>query len=436
MSEKHSLFATLRNLRGNPRACVLTEPLWGIPYNLFAPYASIYMLHLGLKDSHIGMLVSLGLAMQVFWALMSGPITDKLGRRKTTFYFDFIAWTVPMLILALAQDLRYFVAAAVFGAVWRVTHTSWNCLMVEDADPKQLVDIYVWVYVAGLLSAFFAPFAGLLINRFDLVPTMRGLYLFAAVVMTVKFVVLYFYSTETAQGQVRLEETRRESLFKLVGGYGDVIKQVLRTPATMFTLGILLAMNMASTINNTFWGIIVTQRIQVPEGLLALYPTARSLVMLGFFFLAMPAIKEMRFRNPMMVGFATLAAAQMILINTPERGFGWLLLSTVLEACAFATVSTQIDRMIVVTVNAQERARIMALLFLTVIIVTSPFGWIAGRLSEANRVLPFVLNFGLYTIGAALVWLAARKKGSQEAAVLPAQPPLDQPETELAAREA
>ena len=37
---ENPLISTLKNLRGNPRACVYTEPLWGIPYNLFAPYAS------------------------------------------------------------------------------------------------------------------------------------------------------------------------------------------------------------------------------------------------------------------------------------------------------------------------------------------------------------------------------------------------------------
>jgi hypothetical protein len=195
-----------------------------------------------------------------------------------------------------------------------------------------------------------------------------------------------------------------------------VIRQVLRTPATLFTLGILLTMNTATTVNNTFWAILVTQRIGIPEAHLALYPFARSVIMLAFFFLAMPVIKEMRFRNPMMVGFGLLALSQIILITIPEKSYLLLLVSTLLEACSYATVSTQIDRMIVVTTDAQERARIMALLFLVVIVFTSPFGWIAGRLSEINRTLPFLLNIGLYVIGAALVFLAARQQpGGSEA---------------------
>ena len=34
----------------------------------------------------------------------------------------------------------------------------------------------------------------------------------------------------------------------------------------------------------------------------------------------------------------------------------------------------------------------------------SPFGWIAGWLSEQNRSLPFVLNFVLYTICAIVLY--------------------------------
>ena len=35
--------------------------------------------------------------------------------------------------------------------------------------------------------------------------------------------------------------------------------------------------------------------------------------------------------------------------------------------------------------------------------ITSPFGWITGKLSEINRILPFVLNIILYVACAVLV---------------------------------
>jgi len=78
----HRHDARARHLRGNPRGCVYTEPLWGIPYNLYAPYISVYMLALGLSDQQIGLIVSITMTIQIGMMLVSGAVTDKLGRRR------------------------------------------------------------------------------------------------------------------------------------------------------------------------------------------------------------------------------------------------------------------------------------------------------------------------------------------------------------------
>ncbi|HSG44307.1 MAG TPA: MFS transporter, partial [Anaerolineales bacterium] len=198
----HSLITTLKNLRGNPRGCVYNEPLWGIPYFLYLPYVSIYMLALGLTDLQIGSIASVSLGFQVFFALFGGIITDKLGRRRTTLIFDILSWTVPSIISAIAQNYWYFLIAGIVNSVWRVTHNSWNCLLVEDADKDQLVDIYSWIYIAVTLSGFFAPIAGLLIGKFSMVPTVRGLYIFAAIMFTIKAYITYRMTEETQQGKI------------------------------------------------------------------------------------------------------------------------------------------------------------------------------------------------------------------------------------------
>lgn len=61
MKKHHPMVDTLLNLEGNPRACVYTEPLWGIPFNLYAPYVSIYMYSLGVNDVQIGLITSIGM---------------------------------------------------------------------------------------------------------------------------------------------------------------------------------------------------------------------------------------------------------------------------------------------------------------------------------------------------------------------------------------
>ena len=404
----HPLVQTLVNLRGNARGAVFTEALWGIPYNLYAPYISVYMLAFGLTDVQIGLITTISLVGQAFFALLSGAITDKLGRKRTTFLFDALSWSVPTLIWAVAQDFNYFVVAAVINSTWRITHNSWSCVLVEDTDPDLLVDIYTWIYISGQLVVFFSPIAGVLINRFGLIPTMRGLYLFACLLMTIKFIAMNAMVTETRQGMVRMAETQGQSIFSMLGEYKGVFRQILAAPQTLTTLGIMLVMSIATMINSTFWAVLVTGKLRIPAEHLALYPFARSIIMLTFFFLLIPRIRDMHFKNPMLIGFAGFVVSQALLISIPEKGYVLLLLSVLIETCSYAALGTQVDRMLVVTVEAKERARILAILLLVQVAATSPFGWIAGQLSSINRNFPFILNIVLFGIGALLVLRASR----------------------------
>jgi DHA1 family tetracycline resistance protein-like MFS transporter len=415
----HPLFSALRHLKGNARGCVYTEPLWGIPFNLYAPYVSVYMLSLGLTDARIGLIISISLVFQFIFSLLSGAITDKLGRKRTTFIFDFISWSIPSLIYAVAQNFTFFLAAALVNSMWRITMNSWSCLLVEDTDPKQLIDIYTWIYISNFLVGFVSPVAGLLIEHFSLVPTMRALYIFAFIMFTLKFVATNSMVTETRQGRVRMEETKNQSLFFLLGEYKHVFKQILHAPQTLYTIGIMLALSACQTINSTFWSILVTKKLMIPAQDLAIYPFFRSAIMLIFYFFVMPRIKEMNFRNPMLIGAAGFIFGQVLLITIPGKNYWLLGVSTLLDAVSLSTISILIDRMVAITVDAKERARILAIIYVMVISFTSPFGWIAGLLSSVNRNLPFMLNMILVATGAVLVFLAARH-ADQQAAVSPA----------------
>jgi MFS family permease len=410
--KNHSLIATLKSLTGNPRGCVYNEPLWGIPFNLYAPYISIYMLAFGLSDKQIGLTVSISWGFQIFLALLSGVVTDKLGRRLTTLIFDILAWGVPALISAVAQNFWYFLAAAIINSVWRIPLNSWTCLLVEDADPDQLVDIYTWIYIANQLVGFVAPLTGVLISMFSLVPTMRGLYVFAAIMFTVKAVVTYQMTQETAQGKIRLHETRHQSIFSLLSEYKEVFRDLLHSSQTLYTAGIMLVLSISSIISGNFWAIIVTEKLHIPPQNLAIFPFVKSAIMLLFFFLVMPRLNKLHYQLPLTIGFLGFVTSQMLLITAPVQGYFFLLISVFLEACSFAAVSPLVDKMIVLTIDSKERARIQSILYVGIILLSSPFGWIAGTLSEINKILPFTLNILLFVVGAVLAYLAG--KASQE----------------------
>ena len=420
----HPLISTLRGLQGNVRGVVFTEPLWGIPYNLYAPYVSVYMVALGLSDSQVGFIASLSMALQFLWTPFSGALTDKFGRKRTTLITDIIAWSVPCLVWAVAQDFRYFLVAAAINSLWRITHNSWGCLLVEGTNPNLLVEVYSLIYIAGLMAAFFSPLTAILIDQFSLVPTMRFLYFLAFVMMTAKFLIMNAMVTETDEGLVRMEETRNQSIFAIVGESRSVLKQVLHTPRTLVTGGLMVIVSISTVITMTFWPILVTENLQIPAQYLSLYYLARSITMLLFYFLVMPSLRTMSVYKPMVFGFSGLILSWALLINMPPQSYGLLLIAVILEGCSIPATNTLLDKLIAITVAPKERARIMAILYMAVLLLTSPFGWIAGQMSEINRNLPFMLNIALYTLGAGLAFAAARR------------PAIPMPSSQLASPEA
>lgn len=65
------------------------------------------------------------------------------------------------LIWAFSQNFYYFLVAAIINSFNRVTMNSWGCLLVEDCDRSQIINIYAWVNISGLVAVFFAPITGL-----------------------------------------------------------------------------------------------------------------------------------------------------------------------------------------------------------------------------------------------------------------------------------
>ncbi len=397
MKNNH-LISTLFEVKGNPRLCLFTEPLWGIPFNLYIPYATLYMYALGVKDGQIGLLLTVGMILQVFSALLGGIITDKYGRRWTTFIMDVISWSIPCLLWTFSQNFWWFLIAVVFNSLLQVTSTSWQCLLVEDCDPKQLVDVYTWVNISGLMAVFFAPLSALLIANFSLVPAVRILYAFSFISMTVKFIILYKYGTETNQGIKRMTETKNQSILSLFIGYKDILAKMLASRQMLLVLAVFVVICISDITISNFFGLYITQNLNIPDKFVALFPMGRAAVMLLFVFLIQSWINRLRYKPVMVWGFVTYIASHLLLLYIKPDNAVLIIGYTLLEAIAYALVIPRRDSLGALFIDKEDRARVMSLIFVIMLAVASPFGSIIGWLSSINRQLPFMLNIILYII--------------------------------------
>lgn len=420
------LISTITQLTGNQRACLYTEPLWGIPYNLYIPYVSVYMASLGMSPIMIGMISTVFLASQMVWALISGVLTDKLGRRLTTLIFDLVSWSVPASLWMLAQDYRWFLVAALFNGAWRVTETSWGLLMIEDARQDQLMHLYSIMHVAGLAAGFFAPLAYTFVQSSGVVPTMRVLYGITLVMMTSKFIILYFTTRETTIGLRRMAETRHVGLLSRLWNSRWVLMRMLKAPRTLLTIALIACLSGFRGINDAFWPLLITEKLGIPSENLSLFSTAKTLLTLLCYFVIVPRLDLRRFRNPLLLGLGLFVAQEMLMLLMPPGAYGLVFLAVGMEAVALSMLNPMSTSLQMVNIDREERARMLGFFYALCMLITSPLSTVAGALAELNRTYPFILNLGL-TLTACLISLRLWKLGipnepAQTASAEPTEP--------------
>ena len=399
---KHHLLRTLFELRGNPRACIYTEPLWGLSISLCLPYASVYMLALGLNDVQVGMVTSIYMFSQMIFAFISGVIIDKMGRRLSTMIFDFLSWCIPCLIWAFSQGFWFFALAAMLNGMMKIPTVSWDCLLVEDAPKDKITQIYSWVIICANLSALFAPISSVLVSQLTLVPAIRILYINAFVIMTIKLLLLFKFSTETSVGKIKREAAKNMSWRKMLAGYKDAARMMMSSRGTKFAIIISILVEIVVMLGMTFWQIIASRRIGIPDTLLPIFPMARSIISIVLFFTIISRIRQTHLKWPLYGGFFSAIIGCGLLITITDTGIiGYIILavSLLFESLGTAVLSTLRESLVAIHVHPEERSNILALLQTLVMLVSVPFGFIGGLLSDVSKTLPFILSIVLLLLG-------------------------------------
>ena len=400
---QHPLIQVLARNKGNPRTLVLIEPLWGIPYNLISPFATLYMYTQGVTDVQIGLILSITMVIQVFFSFFAGILADKLGRKFTTMLGDFFGWAVACLVWSVSNNFWLFLAAALLNCFEQINQTAWYCLLIEDAQPKDLVWIYTWVNIGGLVAIFFAPLSGLFVSSYSVVPVVRVLYLLFALTMATKTFITFKFCRETKQGQIRRSETKGTSVFHMLGEYRHLIPRLLRDRAVLKAVAISVILYITNMVSTNFFSLYVTQRLGLSENFLALFPILNAAVMLVFMVGIQHRMSTSKFRAPLWTGLVLYAVAALVLIFSPADSLGFVLIYVFVAAVAASLVNPRKDALLQLNINPQERARLNALIMASTIALSSPFGYLAGWLSSIDRRLPFVFTLLLFVTAMLIV---------------------------------
>lgn len=400
-----SLWLSLRTLKGNQRACVVSEPLWAIPFQLFLPFMSLYMADIGLSGAQIGALASLSLAAQFLWGFLSGAIVDRWGRRGTMLCFGLAAWVLPCALWATASGYHHFVLAVLINSLWRVTGNSFSCLIVEGEDTGRLIHIYTILNIISLLAGFLSPLAGLFMERFTLISTMRVLLSISAVLMAVKFIIQYRLAAESSIGRQRMAACRKKSIVALSLGGFPAFAQALKGRRMRLCLSLAVLMTCFNTVQSNFWPLFVKAEYGISDALFSALPTIKSITALLCYLLIVPRLSLLQIKRPLLWAFGAQGAGLLMLIVLAPFGspaMPAVFAGAACDAFALSMLGPLSESLMSLSIPQDERARINSLIFAAILLISAPIGWLAGQAAEHGRLFPLVINLGLLAAQAAV----------------------------------
>ncbi|MEK3835505.1 MULTISPECIES: MFS transporter [unclassified Paenibacillus] len=396
-------------LEGNSRGCLTFEPFFLIPYSMFSTYATLYMYELGLTELNIGWITTIGLLVQVFSSLLSGYLTDRLGRKRAILYFDLLSWSLATLLWAFSQNLWFFAAAAVINGFQRVPHIAFYCLIVEDTRPSDRTYVFTLLQIIGVIGGLFAPLGGLLVHQYGMVTGMRIMYVLGFLFMTFQFVGRHLTTRETEAGIRKRQETRELGLRESMIEYGGAFRDLGAERNLLLIFGVYILFNFQATLKSTYLYLYLADYIQLDSGILSMFPAVSSVIMLLTLWLLMPRIPDQSESRAMMAGFGLSALSNAMLVLYPSASFIWIGLSTILAAVGLMISSPYLEAAVQNAIDDEKRAKVFSMLSVLILVFTAPAGIIGGWAYKLDPRIPLWLVTAAFVASYVLLHLYRRQ---------------------------
>lgn len=396
--KRSNVYKRYDSLEGNSRAMTRFHALFSVPYNLFWPLMSVYMIAIGLSEIQVGFVITISLFFQFCFAFFGGVLCDKYGRKKTYVVAEIITWVLAGLLWATAQNFYWFLIGYFFNSCVTITSTCHNNLFAEDTPPEKLPTAYTLIYSTATFTIFFSPVVALLIRRFSLIPIMRILILIFIVLVCVKLFLMYKLCEETTNGKRKVLENKDRSFFSLFLEYRVILKKFFTSKAAVTATLIAVMIQITQVILVNYYPVYITQELNNPDYIMAILPMIKLSTMMFFYFYVNKFISRYNIKIPMVLGIGSYIISILILIFAPNESIAILFVYILFDAMGFAFLMPNKDALVASSLDMTERARFYSISIATIMLLCCPFGFIGGVMYSLNPVLPFLFVISLFVV--------------------------------------
>lgn len=392
-----NIIQSFKLLKGNTRVSIMFEPLWGIPFVIFNFYLSLYMKELGVTAKEFGYLISIGFIAGAVFSLFGGVLTDKLGRKKTTFIFDMISWPFCILIYLFSNSFWMFALGTVINNVGKIVATSFNLMVVEDADNDQRVAAFNIINIINISTGVIIPIAGIWVNAFGVIKAERIFLTFAAISMTIMMITRNHFYKETKIGKQILDEHRmnpKKITFRNALPLNAFL--VLRKrPMSIMAILVYVLFNIyvtIGTINSLYFAPYITEVLKISKSSISILGGVYSAVMFVVLVFIFPAISRFNKTTTMIIGLLIQAIALSLLIIIPSDNLIITVICIAVFALGFGMFRPFIDTLLAEVTEGKDRAGIYAIVNTITCIVIALIGLASGSIFDFNPRLLYVLS--------------------------------------------
>ncbi|MFJ9080715.1 MFS transporter [Streptomyces sp. NPDC102278] len=384
------------HLHPNARYCVYTEPFWAIFGTAALYYATLYMESVGLSTVAIGGILSVNLYVAFLFQLVAGALTDRMGRRRATFWFDVTSWVVPMFVWAFSNNIWFFLLGYLLNASSKIVNVSFWLLATEDSPEEDRARIFAAIKVVIMFAGLLVPIVGFCMGRYGTVPSLRVLFFVGGLAMLLHNCLRHWYTVETQAGVEARKRQAGTPLFRSVIDSGRLLwaagrHRALRRLVAMYVLS-FVAVQL-----NVFLAVHLTKNLGYSALVVGSVPALGAVTALLCFAVVMPWASGRASANTMARWSLVASLTGWTLFLTLGPGnVALLCLCTMLTSGGPFLVESYRDAGVVSSVHTSERATFFAAVQTFTAVVSIPTGYLSAVLFQTRPLLLFAAIATLY----------------------------------------
>lgn len=249
-------------MKGNVLVMTICECVWRATVDVIWPFLPLYVIELGGSYETIGIIMAVGNAASLILYPVGGFIADYQGRIKLIASMTFV-YGLGFLITGFTNTWQWLAVGMFVQSLVTFYFPARHALIADSIPPvKRGIGFATTVAIPSAFGMAAPVIGGYVINRFGMVPAMKGLYFMSFFIATGIALFRFRYLKETVSNPRSIDLSLRGFPALVLQSYRSVFGVLKEIPGRLYTLSFLVSTAVfMGSLSSSFWIVRATEII-------------------------------------------------------------------------------------------------------------------------------------------------------------------------------